>query len=157
MESRGMLASGGRADPGGTTTVIRPAAVLPEAAARAVLSALERLDVSRGGYWNASPGIWQRYDRPWDGAAGSTGSARLVGTIAAVYGTPSRYEITIYRATITEHGLGTGWTVESLCDDALGHAGLTLARCPRAALVSPPVPDPFRGHRPTRPAATPGT
>lgn len=120
--------------------------MLPEASARAVLAALERLDVSRGGQWNASPGIWQRYDRPWDGAAGSTGSAKLVGTIAAVYGTPSRYEITIYRATVTEHGLASGWSVEALCDDALAHAGLTLARCPRAALVSPPLPDPFR-HR----------
>ena len=132
---------------GGTTQVIRPAAVLPEAAARAVLLALERLDVARGGPWNASPGVWQRYDRPWDGPAGGPGAARLVGTVAAVYGTPSRYEITIYRATVTDHGLAVGWTVEALCDDALQHAGLTLAGCPRAALVSPPVPDPFHRDR----------
>ena len=136
-----------RSQAGDQTTVIRPAAVLPEAAARAVLAALERLDVAHGGIWNASPGVWQRYDRPWDGDAGSTGHALLVGTIAAVYGTPSRYEITIYRATVTQHGLGNGWTVEALCDDALQHAGLTLERCPRAALVSPPTPDPFRRRR----------
>lgn len=127
--------------------VIRPAAVLSESAARGVLTALDRLDVSRGGPWNASPGVWQRYDRPWDGEHGSPGGARLVGTIAAVYGTPSRYELTIYRATVTEHGVAAGWTVESLCDDALQHAGLTLASCPRASMAAPPNVDPFHRTR----------
>ncbi|GAC1324740.1 MAG: hypothetical protein NVSMB13_06670 [Mycobacteriales bacterium] len=125
-----------------STTIIRPAAVLPEAAARAVLAELEYQDVGRGGVWNASPGLWQRYDSPWVG--GRVGSAILLGTIAAVYGTPSKHEITIYRATVTEPGVGAGWTVERLCDDALRWGGLTLATCPRAALVSPPTPDPFR-------------
>jgi hypothetical protein len=129
-----------------TTFVIRPAAVLPDSAARAVLSTLERLDVSRGGVWNATPGLWQRYDQPWDGEAGSAGNARLVGTIGVVYGTPSKYEITIFRATVTGFGAEVGWTVESLCDDALQHAGYTLASCPRAAMNGP-RPDPFRRER----------
>jgi hypothetical protein len=30
--------------------------------------------------------------------------------------------------------------VESLCDDAFKHAGLTLEECPRAALAAPPRP-----------------
>lgn len=128
---------------GDASTVLRPSAVLAEKAARIVVAELERRDVGRGGVWNASPGLWQRYDVPWDGRSGP-GSARLVGSIAAVYGTPGKYDITIYRVTTTEHGRSTGWTVESLCDDALRHAGLTLATCPRAALVAPPAPDPFR-------------
>ena len=129
---------------GEATTVIRPSAVLGEKAARDVVQELERRDVSRGGVWNASPGLWQRYDVPWNGPHNAPGSAKLVGSIAAVYGTPGKYDITIYRVTTTEHGRSAGWTVEALCDDALQHAGLTLATCPRASLVAPPTPDPFR-------------
>lgn len=129
---------------GDSTRIIRPAAILREVDARRVLTALEELDVSRGGVWNASPGLWQRYDKPWDGLGGSAGSSRLIGTIGTAYGAPTRYEITVYRATVTEHALELGWTVESLCDDALGHAGLSLAACPRAELSAPPVSDPFK-------------
>ena len=129
---------------GDATTVIRPSAVLGEAAARAVVQQLEQRDVGRGGVWSASSGVWQRYDVPWDGVGGTRGNAKLVGTVAAVYGTPNKYDITIYRVTITEHGAATGWSVEGLCDDALQYADLTLATCPRAALVAPPAPDPFR-------------
>jgi hypothetical protein len=125
-----------------TTRVIRPAAVLTEQAAHRVLTALEELDVARGGMWNVTPGLWQRFDKAWEG--GAMGGARLLGTIGAVYGTPSRYEITIYRATVTAYGAESGWTVEALCDDALVHAGLTLDTCPRASLVAPPLPSPFR-------------
>ena len=129
---------------GEATTVIRPSAVLKEKSAREVVAELERRDVSCGGVWNASAGLWQRYDVPWNGTPGGPGTAKLVGSIAAVYGTPSKYDITIYRVTTTEHGRASGWTVETLCDDALQHAGLTLATCPRAGLAAPPTPDPFR-------------
>ena len=129
---------------GEQTTVIRPSAVLLEGAARMVLAELEYRDVSRGGLWSASSGLWQRFDVPWDGVGGTRGSAKLVGTIAAVYGTPGKYDITIYRVTTTDHGRDIGWDVERLCDEALQHAGLTLASCPRAHLVEPPTPDPFR-------------
>jgi hypothetical protein len=129
---------------GDATTVIRPSAVLGEMAARAVVSELESRDVSRGGVWSASSGLWQRYDQPWNGVGGTRGTAQLVGTIAAVYGTPNKYDITIYRVTTTDQGRAGGWTVERLCDDALQYADLTLATCPRAALVAPPTPDPFR-------------
>lgn len=130
--------------PGDSITVIRPSAVLGEAAARSVLRELESRDVSRGGVWSASSGVWQRYDGPWNGVGGTRGSAQLLGTVAAVYGTPNKYDITIYRVTTTEHGRQCGWSVERLCDDALQYADLTLATCPRAALVAPPTPDPFR-------------
>ena len=129
---------------GESTTVIRPSAILAERSARAVVSELESRDVSRGGVWSASSGLWQRYDVPWNGVGGTRGASQLVGSIAAVYGTPNKYDITIYRVTITEHGAATGWTVDALCDDALQYADLTLATCPRAALTAPPTPDPFR-------------
>jgi hypothetical protein len=64
-----------------------------------VVRELERRDVALGGVWNASPGLWQRYDVPWDGVPSGPGSAKLVGSIGAVYGTPSKYDITIYRVT----------------------------------------------------------
>ena len=123
--------------------VLRPAAVLPRSAAEKVVAALTALDVATGGIWNVSPGVWQRYDKPWDGIAGSAGTARLVGTIGSAYGSPTRYEITLYRVTLTAYGVAEGWSVEKLCDDALEHAGLTLASCPRATLSAPPGHDPF--------------
>lgn len=129
---------------GDATTVIRPSAVLGEAAARSVVQELESRDVGRGGVWSASSGLWQRYDVPWDGVGGTRGTSQLIGTIAAVYGTPNKYDITIYRVTLTEHGQAIGWDVDRLCDDALQYADLTLATCPRASLVAPPAPDPFR-------------
>ena len=128
----------------GAEAIIRPAAVVPVGAAVAILAALEDRDVSRGGVWNATPGVWQRYDRPWDGIGGSRGSAELIGSIAVVYDSPRRKEITIYKASVMLHGTATGWTVERICDDALAYAGLTLAACPRADLQNPPRPDPFR-------------
>ena len=129
--------------PGETTKVIRPAAVLREQEAARLQAALEANDVARGGVWNVGPGLWQRYDQPWDGLAGMTGTARLMGTIGVVYGSPSRHEITIYRVTVTTDGIAQGWTVETLCDNALDFVGMTLDDCPRAELAAPPTRDPF--------------
>ncbi|HVV76060.1 MAG TPA: hypothetical protein VHC43_08500 [Mycobacteriales bacterium] len=123
--------------------VLRPAAVLPSSAAEKVVEGLSALDVSKGGVWIVNPGLWQRFDKPWDGVAGR-GSAQLIGTIGSAYGTPTRYDITLYRVTITAFGAEAGWTVESLCDDALGYAGMSLSNCPRADMNAPPVNDPFR-------------
>ena len=125
-------------DDGVVEEVIRPAAVLPEAAARLVLVELAMRDIDAGGLWSASPTTWHRYDRPRDPADPTPMEARLIGTLQVAYGTPTRYEITIYRATITKLGTEQGWTVESLCDEALGYGGLSLADCPRAALATPP-------------------
>ena len=132
---------------GETTSVIRPAAILREQEAAKLQAALEANDVSCGGVWNAGPGLWQRYDRPWDGVAGMVGQARLMGTIGVVYGSPSRHEITIYRVTVSADGAEQGWTVDTLCDDALAFVGLTLEACPRAELAAPPRPDPFHRNR----------
>lgn len=126
-------------DEGVVTEVIRPAAVLPEASARAVLVEMALRDVRAGGVWHAQPTLWRRYDRGWSAAA-EVGAAVLLGSMQIAYGTPTRYEITVYRATVTREGSAAGWTVESLCDEALGFGGLTLASCPRATLAAPPPP-----------------
>ena len=122
---------------------IRPAAILPIDAATRIVAALEQLDVSRGGVWNATPGVWQRYDHPWDGPHGSRGSAQLVGSIAVVYDRPRRHEITVYKATLTAAGQLQSWTTDKICNDALSHADLTLESCPRDLLSDPPERDPF--------------
>src|ERR1700712_3217109 len=114
-------------------TVIRPAAVLPDRAAQDILGALANSDVRRGGVWNTTTTLWQRYDRPWDGALGSKGSAVLIGSLAVVYGTPTRASITVYRASISAEAAAAGWDTDQLCNEAFGYAGLTLANCPRAA------------------------
>ena len=121
------------------TEVIRPAAVLPEAAARVVLVELALRDVRSGGHWASSPTLWQRYDRPWNGV-GNPGDSELLGSLQVSYGTPTKYAITIYRATVTSFGAMHGWSVEALCDEALGYGGYSLAQCPRADLKPPPKP-----------------
>jgi hypothetical protein len=133
-------------DDGVVEEVIRPAAVLPEAAARLVLVELALRNIDAGGNWDATPTTWQRYDRPRVLNDPAPIETRLLGTMQVAYGTPTRYEITIFRATLTRLGTESGWTVESLCDEALGFGGLTLESCPRAALTHPPRP--FRGISP---------
>ena len=127
-------------DEGVVTEVIRPAAVVPEEAARAVLMQLALRDVRLGGLWDTEPALWRRFDMPWENGAGNdaTPPSQLLGTIQVAYGVPTRYEITIFRATITKVGTDQGWTVEALCDEALAYGGLSLATCPRADLTPPP-------------------
>jgi hypothetical protein len=123
-----------------TTEVIRPAAVLSESAARHILAGLAEDDVRDEGCWLTSPGVWERYDRPWAQDAKDSGDALHLGTVRSIYDSPQRYFVTIFRVSITPAGLQAGWTVDSLCDDALKHASLTLADCPRAALSVAPLP-----------------
>ena len=126
-------------DEGVVTEVIRPAAILTEETARIVLVELSLRDVHNGGLWMSDPSRWARYDAPW-AREGDPGHAELLGTIQVAYGTPTRYDITLYRATITRVGTERGWTVVKLCDEALGFCGLDLATCPRASLNAPPKP-----------------
>src|SRR4051794_36825888 len=127
-------ASGG--DEGSITEVIRPAAIIPEESARSILMELALRDVRTGGLWLAEPSVWRRFDRPADD--GSQGD--LIGSLQVAYGTPTRYEITVFRVTVTAYGAEHGWTVASLCDEALHYGGLNLADCPRAQLSPPPQP-----------------
>jgi hypothetical protein len=112
-----------------------------EREAREIIDGLASDDVRRGGRWLTSPGVWQRYDRPWPDGAREPGEAIHLGTIRSIYDSPHRYSVTIFRASITSGGLDQGWTVDTLCDDALKYAGLTLEVCPRATLW--PLPPPF--------------
>jgi hypothetical protein len=126
-------------DEGVVTEVIRPAAIVPEEAARAILMQLSLRDVSFGGVWEAEPALWRRYGAPGQEERGDA-QPELAGSIQIAYGVPTRYEITIFRATVTTAGQRLGWTVESLCDEALAHGDLSLATCPRADLAAPPPP-----------------
>jgi hypothetical protein len=130
-------------DEGAVTEVIRPAAVIPEEAARTILMELALRDVRVEGLWEAEPSVWRRFHAPWDGD-GTPGTSELLGTIQIAYGVPTRYEITLFRATITKLGSQSGWTVSDLCNEALGFGGLDLETCPRADLKPPPRP--FRFH-----------
>lgn len=123
------------------TEVIRPAAVLPESAARSVLAELAARDVLSDGVWWSSPVLWQRWNKPWRGDP-DAGDSELIGSLQITYGTPTKYAITIYRATITQYGASQGWTVEMLCDEALGYGGYALADTPRADLAPSPRPFP---------------
>jgi hypothetical protein len=125
---------------GAVTEVIRPAAILPALAARSILASLALHDVRMGGLWCAEPTMWQRYDRPWNGNDRGRGTAELIGTMQIIYGTPTRFEIIVFRATVTRVGQQLGYTVTSLCDEAFAYGGLTLATCPRADLRPPPQP-----------------
>ena len=124
-----------------TTRVIRPAAVLPQRAAREILDWLAKQDVTAGGCWAAGVSNISRYSGPFDGPYGSRGSAELLGALHIVWDT---YEATIFRVNVTEAGVRHGLTVDGLCDEVLSIAGLTLASCPRAQLLDAPAPDPFR-------------
>lgn len=125
--------------------VIRPAAVLPERAAREILTWLQSHDVSQGGCWSSGIGSIQRYSGPFNGPSGMRGDAVLLGSLHITWDT---YEATIYRVSITDAGAARGLTVDRLCDEVLAAADLTLASCPRADLLAAPVPDPFRAKLP---------
>jgi hypothetical protein len=115
-----------------------------EVAAREILAGLAMDDVHDDGVWWAQPGVWRRYDQSWPKGAAEPGPAVHLGTISCIYDSPQRYSVTIFRASITPDGIAQGWTVETLCNDALQHAELTLDSCPRAELNPPPQP--FRQH-----------
>lgn len=127
--------------------VVRPAAVINEAAARQVVAWLDAHSLEHGGLWSVgtSTGIWQRYDRPWNGAFGARGEAQLVGTVYVTYDRPRRFEVVIHRVQVTDLGLMAGWTTSKLVDEILSTVGLSLATCPRdTSLPSTYGKDPFQ-------------
>src|SRR4051794_41244638 len=91
-------------DEGVVSEVIRPAAIVPEEAARAVLVELALRDVQNGGGWQSEPPLWSLYDRPWHGYNNPAGAA-LIGTIPGAYRTPTKHDITIYPATLPRFGV----------------------------------------------------
>ena len=126
---------------GDTDRVIRPSAIVPEAAARELLAWVAQHDVTCGGVWAHDVGYFKRFSGPFDGIGGMRGSAVLLGTIHVTW---DKYDVTIFRVSVTEEGVARRMTVEGLCNELLLHAGLTLATCPRADLAPAPAPDPFK-------------
>ncbi len=136
-----------------TDRVIRPAALLPDRAARDIMGWLARHDVTQGGCWAHDVSYIKRFSGPFDGLAGMRGSAVLLGSLHITW---DKYSVTIYRVNVTEAGLAHGYTVDRLCDEVLAVAGLSLATCPRADLASAPLPDPFKRLQPPAPAPRSG-
>jgi hypothetical protein len=133
--------------PGPTTpsvaTQVRPAIVLPDREARALLAAAEQEDVSRGGCFSAGPAGVQVWSGPWNGRLGRHGSAQHLGSVDWSYDTPTRHYITVYRVLVTAHGHAAGQTPQSLLDHVLGLAGVS-APSDALRMAPPPPRDPFR-------------
>ena len=99
-------------DEGVVTEVIRPAAIVPEEAARAILMELALRDVQLGGHWLADPSRWNEL-------VGESGNAELGGALKEIAQT-------------------TPWLVEKILGDALGPvAGQRVADLGRSLLQFP--------------------
>lgn len=122
---------------------VRPAIVLPDREARALLVAAEGADVSRGGCFSAGPAGIQVWSGPWDGPIGSHGSAEHLGSVDWSYDTPSRHYITIYRVLVTGRGLSADLTPAQVLQQVLDLAGV-VASPDVLAMAAPPSRDPFR-------------
>lgn len=124
-------------------TQVRPAIVLPDREARALLAAAERADVSRGGCYSAGPAGVQVWSGPWNGLLGRHGDSEHLGSVDWSYDTPSRHYITVYRVMVTAQGHAAGETPDSLLQRVLGLVGV---QAPSGALsmAVPPPRDPFR-------------
>lgn len=130
---------------------VRPALVLPDREARALLTAAEAADVSRGGHFSAGPAGIQVWSGPWNGPIGSHGSAEHLGSVDWSYDTPSRHYITIYRVLVTQNGVAAGHSAASVLQQVLDLAGI-VASPDVLAMAPPPVRDPFRSNARPDPA-----
>ena len=104
-----------------------------------MLAGLRAEDVRSGGRWHAEPGCWRLFERPWKGKdERSAAAAGLIGSIQVAYGMPTRWEITIFRATITVVGSRIGYTVDKLCDERAWPCRPDARNCPRIDMPAPP-------------------
>jgi hypothetical protein len=125
------------------TSQVRPALVLPEGQARALLDAAAREDVSRGGCFAAGPAGIQVWSGPFDGPGGVRGSAVHLGSVDWTYDTPAKHWALIYRAMVTHDGVARGETTTTVLARVLGLTGLSIEG-DRVTLPAPPARDPFR-------------
>lgn len=125
------------------TSQVRPALVLPELQARALLDAAAREDVSGEGCLSAGPAGIQLWSGPFDGPDGRKGTALHLGSVDWTYDTPARHWALIYRAMVTQDGIEHGDTTLSVLTRVLGLTGLSIEG-DRVQLPTPPVRDPFR-------------
>ena len=122
---------------------VRPALVLAERETRELLASAGRLDVGLDGRFSAGPAGIQVWDRPFDGPAGTHGSAVHLGSVDWSYDTPAKHYATIYRVMVTQGGVDAGETTLSILGTVLSLTGLS-ADGNRITLPAPPARDPFR-------------
>jgi hypothetical protein len=128
------------------TSQVRPALVLPEGQARALLDAAERQDVSQGGCFAAGPAGVQVWSGPFDGPGCTRGSSVHLGSVDWTYDTPAKHWAMIYRAMVTEEGVARGETTTTVLARVLALTGLSIEG-DRVTLPTPPQKDPFRSRR----------
>jgi hypothetical protein len=128
------------------TSQVRPALVLPELQARALLDAAAREDVATGGCFSAGPAGIQLWSGPFNGPDGRKGTAMHLGSVDWTYDTPARHWALIYRAMVTQDGIERGETTLSVLTRVLGLTGLSIEG-DRVQLPTPPARDPFRRSR----------
>ena len=122
---------------------VRPALVLAEREARALLAAAQQYDVSQGGRFSAGPAGIQVWSAPFDGPNGTHGSSVHLGSIDWSYDTPAKHYATVYRAMVTRNGVDAGETTETILAAVLALIGLTTEGT-RLEMPVPPARDPFR-------------
>ena len=121
---------------------VRPALVLAERQARALLEAAAINDVTRGGLFTTNPACIQVWDRPWDGP-NEAGTAVHLGSVDWSYDTPVKHYVTIYRAMVTDSGHAINETTLSILGRVLALTGIPLDGA-RVSMAAPPARDPFR-------------
>lgn len=121
---------------------VRPALVLAERQARALLEAAAANDATKGGLFSTTPACIQVWDRPWDSAT-SSGAAVHLGSVDWSYDTPVKHYVTIYRAMVTDAGNAAGETTLSVLGRVLALTGIPLDGA-RVTMAAPPARDPFR-------------
>ena len=124
---------------------VRPALVLAERETRELLRAAQECDVSRGGPFAAGPAGVQVWSGPFNGPSGSHGDAVHLGSVDWSYDTPVRHYVTVYRAMVTESGVATGETTETVLAAVLALVGLDVDGA-RITMAVPPPRDPFSRH-----------
>ena len=122
---------------------VRPALVIAERETRELLAAANRSDVGLGGPYSAGPAGVQVWDGPFNGASGTHGTAKHLGSVDWSYDTPAKHYVTIYRVMVTQSGIDAGETTYSILTRVLGLSGLD-ADGTRISLPMPPARDPFR-------------
>ena len=128
------------------TSAVRPALVLPERQARALLEAADHEDVGRGGCFAAGPAGVQVWSGPFDGPGGQKGSAVHLGSVDWTYNTPAKHWTMIYRAMVTQDGVARGETTTSILGRVLALTGLAVDG-DRVQLAEAPRRDPFHSRR----------
>ena len=121
---------------------IRPALVLREHDARRLLEGARREDVTRCGFFRATPAGVQVWSAPF-ASAQTPGAAVHLGSVDWSYDTPSRHYITIYRAYVTAAGVAAGESTVTILGRVLALARLTFEG-DTLPLAPPPQRDPFR-------------